>query len=59
MKGLYLEAEEELRDAVNEALEPVLGMQAAVDISNIVDIPYEAIEKKARDMLTNMQDSRG
>jgi hypothetical protein len=57
MKGLYLEAEEELRDAVNEALEPILGMQAAYDISNTMDIPYEVIEDRARDMLTDTVDA--
>jgi hypothetical protein len=57
MKGLYIEAEEELRDAVNEVLEPILGSQAAYDISNTMDIPYEVIEDRARDMLTDTVDA--
>lgn len=57
MKQLYFEAEEELRDAVTEALEPILGGQAAYDVSNNMDIPYSVIEKKAIDRLTDMADA--
>ena len=57
MKQLYFEAEEDLRDAINEALEPILGPQAAFDISNTMDIPYSVIEEKAIDRLTDTVDA--